>query len=1020
MQNKRIYKRRLEQFIERIYGMRYGDSMELNASYTYHKNTPIPYADALKASYKPIKVGAKWGELWGCSWFKFEGAVPEHFVGKEVLALIDVGGEGCVFVNGNPERGITYKAQRKGPHVKRRVPVGNPAKKGQTVSLLVEGGANGLFGDDDIGNSRVSTFHLRQAELVVFNRDIWDLTIDMQVLMELAATLPEDSPRAEKILYGLNEVVNTWQDGSGIAECKKITEKLLAVKANASDMTVWSIGHAHIDLGWLWPVRETRRKGGRTFSTALRLMEEYPEYKFGASQPQLFEWVKEDYPALYDEVKSAVAAGKFELQGAMWVEPDMNITGGESLVRQCLYGKNYYSEEFGKDVRNLWLPDVFGYSAALPQILKKSGVDIFMTQKISWNEMNTFPHHTFMWEGIDGTEILTHFLPTNNYNLENRPEQLAAAQKRFAQSDVQDDFLNLFGIGDGGGGPSRQHIEYGRRLQNTEGSPKFKFAFAEEFFDKIAKTPAAKLPKWAGELYLELHRGTLTTQGLMKRYNRQLELRLREVELLSAMAGTWNKETLDVVWKNTLLNQFHDILPGSSITWVYKDAHEMSRKNLSLLAGLQEESLSSLFGPTEKAKSATHVLVNALSWDRKEIVELPAPAAGDYVAVDPSGALLDSHRSGKSVIVSAEIPSMGYTTVTLEKAAPAKIRGGVACTESSLQNSLVRVRLAKDGTISSIYDKTAKREVISKAANQLLLWEDLPYSWDAWDVSHYYRETTPTQATLVSRRVVEETPLKCTIEQELTVGSSTITQRITLVKDSKLVTVSNNVDWKEKQKLLKVHADTTLLTRSATYEIQYGQIERPTHSNTSWDEARFEVAAQRFADLSESGFGLALVNDCKYGYSAYGNSIELSLLRSPKSPDPVADMAIHEFTYGYLVHSESLADSTVLRTAHELNSPVITQATSAAPKVPEMSWFSIDGENVNIETVKRAEDGNGTVVRLYEAKGSSVEVVLKSATEWKTIQETDLLEKPVGRAAGAGNSHKMKFGPYEIRTVRLR
>ncbi len=1019
MQNKKIYRRRIQQFIERIYGMRYSEPEPLKASFTYHKNTPIPYADALKASYKPVKVGAKWGELWGCSWFKFEGVVPEQFEGKEVLALIDIGGEGCVFVDGTPERGITYKAKKDGPHLKRRVPIGNPAVKGQKVSLLVEGGANGLFGDDDIGNSKVSAFHLRQADLVILNRDIWDLALDMQVLMELAGTLAEDSPRVQKILYGLNEVANAWRDGTGIIECKKITEKLLSIKANASDMTVWSIGHAHIDLGWLWPVRETRRKGGRTFSTALRLMEEYPDYKFGASQPQLFEWVKEDYPDLYQEVKTAVKDGKFELQGAMWVEPDMNVTGGESLVRQCLYGKIFYKEEFGKDVRNLWLPDVFGYSAALPQILKKSGVDIFMTQKISWNEMNTFPHHTFMWEGIDGTEILTHFLPTNNYNLENRPEQLAAAQKRFAQSDVQDGFLNLFGIGDGGGGPSRMHIEYGRRLQNTEGSPKVKFAFAEEFFNQIEKTPVSKLPKWAGELYLELHRGTLTTQGLMKRYNRQLELRLRETELLSAMSGTWDKNTLDEIWKNTLLNQFHDILPGSSITWVYKDAHEMSKKNLELLSGMQEKSLAKLFGESDNAKAATHVLVNPLSWDRQEIVDLPAPGAGDYVALDSKGNTLDTHRSGKSITVSARVPSMGYTTVTLEKAPPAKIRGATTCTENTLQNSLVRIKLAKDGTISSIYDKTAKREAISGAANQLLLWEDLPYSWDAWDVSHYYRETTPVQATLVSRKVIEDTPLRSTIEQRLELGTSTIVQNITLTKDSKLVTVSNVVDWKEDRKLLKVHADTTLLTRSATYEIQYGQIERPTHSNTSWDEARFEVAAQRYADLSESGFGLALINDCKYGYSAYGSSLELSLLRSPKSPDPVADMATHEFIYGYLVHAEPLADSRVLETAHELNAPIIAQGVTAAPKVPEISWFSIDCKNVNIETVKRAEDGKGTVIRMYETMGSSVEAALSAASGWKTVQETDLLEQPTGRPGGAGNSHKMKFGPYEIKTLRL-
>ncbi|MBT3275429.1 MAG: alpha-mannosidase 2c1, partial [Spirochaetales bacterium] len=701
MQNQRIYKRRIQQFIDRIYEMRYTDQTPLNASFTYHKDTPIPYKDALKAKYKPIAVGKAWGQIWGCSWFKFEGKIPASLAGKEVMALIDIDGEGCVFVNGAPERGITYKAGSEGPHLKRRVPIANSAKKDQLVSILVEGGANSLFGRNQIDKSFDDAFYLKQAELVVFHRDVWELALDMKVLFELAGTLEENSPRAHKILRGLNDTANSWNDGKGIAECRKITQKLLAVRANASDTTVWSIGHAHIDLGWLWPIRETRRKGGRTFTTALRLMEEYPEYKFGASQPQLYKWVKEDYPSVYEEVKASVKKGKWELQGAMWVEPDMNITGGEALVRQCIYGKAFYKDEFGKDVRNLWLPDVFGYSAALPQILKKSGVDIFMTQKISWNEMNIFPHHTFNWEGIDGTEILTHFLPTNNYNLENTPKQLLESQKRFAQSDVQDDFLNLYGIGDGGGGPSRMHIEYGKRLQNSEGSPKVKFAFAEEFFKKIAKTPASKLPKWAGELYLELHRGTLTTQGRMKKYNRRLELQLRDVEMLAALAGTWDKKGLDQVWEDTLLNQFHDILPGSSITWVYKDAHALSEKNLTVLKAMKEKALDKLFGGKVSGKASTFAIMNTLSWGRKPIVALPAPGAGAYTAVDSEGNELAAARDGATIYVETETPAIGYTTVELKKGGSSVIKQGVSCTENSLQNSAVRIKLANDGTISS-------------------------------------------------------------------------------------------------------------------------------------------------------------------------------------------------------------------------------------------------------------------------------------------------------------------------------
>ena len=1043
MKNHKIYKRRIEQFIDRVYGMRYSDPVCLKAAYIYNKKAPIPYETAKTASYKPIKVGTKWGDLWGCAWFKIEGSVPASHDGKEVVALIDIGGEGCVFDNGTPVRGITYAAREAGPHVKRRIPVGNPARKGQKVSFLLEAGANDLFGLLPKHLPLEEPFCLRQAELAVFHRDIWELALDMKVLVDLAASLPENQPRARKIYYGLNEAANRWNGGAGLEGCRKITSQLLGKKANASDMTAWSIGHAHIDLAWLWPVRETRRKAGRSFSTALRLMEEYPEYKFGASQPQLYEWVQEDYPDLFPAVKKAVKKGSWELQGAMWVEPDMNITGGESLVRQCLYGKNYFRKEFGEEIRNLWLPDVFGYTAALPQILLKAGVDLFMTQKISWNERNTFPHHTFLWEGIDGSKILTHFLPTNSYNLENRPAELIAAQERFAESESQDDFLNLYGIGDGGGGPSRLHIEYGRRLQNTEGSPKVKFAFAEEYFRKIRRIPKSTLPAWAGELYLELHRGTLTTQAKMKRNNRQLELALREVEFLSVMAGTWDKKTLDEIWKNTLLNQFHDILPGSSIGWVYKEAHALSEKNLLRLRDLKEKAMAALFKP--KAKSTVFILINTQPWERQEVIVLPAagvpaagiPAAGSggYVAFDAEGNELDTCSAGTMIYTRPVVPSMGYTTIRLAKGEARRITAGVICTKSTLKNRYLRIRLAADGTISSIFDKKSRRETLDGAANKMLLWEDLPYTYDAWDISQYYRETKPVPATLETRNVAVETPLLCVIEQVLKVGASVIRQRISLEKDSRLITIENTVDWNESGKLLKVHAETSVFARTATYEIQFGQVERPTHGNTSWDEARFEVAGQRYADISEDGYGFAVVNDSKYGYSTYGNSIELSLLRSPKSPDPTADIGRHEFTFGYLPHADDLARSHVVETAHNLNSPVIVHNSSAVPNPSTESWFAVDGDHVKLETVKQAENGDGTILRLYETGGGTRDVTLHSARLWKNVTETDLLENPAkapestslpaAKAAGregdknSGTSIRMRFKPYEIRTLRL-
>ncbi|MCF7815264.1 MAG: alpha-mannosidase 2c1, partial [Candidatus Cloacimonetes bacterium] len=531
MQREKIYIQRIQRFADRINKLRYTDPKPLSASFIYDKIDPIPYGTALKSEFKAIKIGEEWGELWGCAWFKFVGKIPTEFRGKEVGALFDLNGEGCVWKDGSPWLGLTNKIHWDLRSGKYFVPLFDNAEGGEEVDLLVEAGANGLFG------SGQNDYRLQQAEIVIVNRDIIKLDLDLKVLINLFESLQENSPRRNKIIYGLNEVCNAWNDGKGIGKCLEITSDLLSNPANTSSLTAYSIGHAHLDLAWLWPVRETKRKGGRTFATALKLMEEYPEYKFGASQPQLYEWIKTDYPQLYERVKQAIADGRWEVQGAMWVEPDMNLAGGEALIRQCMYGKRFYQEEFGIDVKNLWLPDVFGYSAALPQILKKCGVDVFMTQKISWNETNIFPHHTFYWEGIDGTKILTHFLPTNDYNLANLPSQMIASEKRYAQNDVSDEFLNLYGIGDGGGGPSFEHIEMGLLQQNLEGVPRFKFAFAKEFFDKIAEIPAEKLPTWVGELYLELHRGTYTTQSLMKKHNRKLEQKLHDVEFLGVLAG---------------------------------------------------------------------------------------------------------------------------------------------------------------------------------------------------------------------------------------------------------------------------------------------------------------------------------------------------------------------------------------------------------------------------------------------------------------------------------------------------
>ncbi|MFO7897158.1 MAG: glycoside hydrolase family 38 C-terminal domain-containing protein [Candidatus Cloacimonadales bacterium] len=989
MQREKIYLERIKRWIEENYPRRYFGKAALKAAYIVDEK-PISYQQAISAQYQEIKPGEVWARPWNCGWFRFQGEVPAEFAGQQVGALIDVEGEACIWREGSPDLGLTNKIHWNLWSGKYFVPLFEKAEAGKKIELLAEASANELFG----AGSR--DYHLIQAEIVCLDRPLRQLIIDFRTLLSLTEALEKRSPRRQKILRGLNDAINLYQNGAGQAAALDITKKLLAAPATASALTAYSIGHAHLDLAWLWPIRETRRKAGRTFATVLKYMEEYPDYKFGASQPQLYQWVKEDYPKLYAKIKQAVAAERWECQGAMWVEPDMNLTGGEALVRQCFYGKKFFRDEFGKEIDHLWLPDVFGYSAALPQILKKCGVDYFMTQKISWNETNKFPHHTFMWQGIDGTEILTHFLPTNDYNLSNWPTQLVESEQRYAQNDLSEEFLNLYGIGDGGGGPSRLQIELGLRQQNLEGSPKFKFAFAQDFFAKIGQIPRERLPQWRGELYLELHRGTYTTQALIKKNNRLLELRLRDLEFLGTLVENYPKAQIEQVWKDTLLNQFHDILPGSSINWVYKDANALSAQNLDKLADLTAAIFDQLHGKTDKREN--YIIYNSLSWERQEILQLPA-------------------ENGELIETKLQVPALGYTTVNLAEIAAAQ--GQIRADEKSLENALIKISLAKDGTISSIFDKEAQREVLAGSANQLLLWEDQPNNWGAWDVNHFYRETTPQPAKLLESKLIYHSALQASIWQKFTIGNSTIEQTLTLCDDSKFIKIETQVDWREEHKMLRVEAAAAIYSQQASYEIQYGTLQRPTHANTSWDAAKFEVVAQRFADLSQPDYGLALINDCKYGHYIQGNVLSLNLLRSPKDTDKEADLHQHQFTFGYFPHLGELTQSDTLKTAHELNSPLICTPIAKIPLPASKSWWSLTDSQVKIETIKPAEDGEGIILRLYETKGANCQTRLQAAEPWQQLLETDMLENKLQVICQNQQEQALQFKPFEIRTFRL-
>ena len=997
MHLEKIHLERIRKFISRIKSAVYTDTHDLNAQYCYDQEQPIPLQELEGKELKEIGKSEIWGRTWGSAWFKFSGTVPQSLEGKEVGALIDLDSEACVWKDGAPWLGLTNKEDWFHNATKRYVPLFDSAQTGQEVELQVEAAANDLFG------AGKTEYKLVEASLVHYHADLFKLVLDMELLLNLAEHLPEKTVRRQRILYGLNQICNLWQEGKGMPAAQEITSQLLSQPATASALTAYSVGHAHIDLAWLWPVRETIRKGGRTFATALRMLERYPEYVFGASQAQLYKWTKVRYPKLYEQIQCVVKQKRWEIQGAGWVEFDTNLISGESMIRQMLYGKRFFEREFGVSPKVLWLPDCFGFSGNLPQIMQGCGVQFFMTQKLSWNESDTFPHSLFRWQGIDGSTVLAHQLPTNDYNFSNTPQAFLQTEQRFAQSEVCDGFLNLYGIGDGGGGPGAEHIEYGLRQQNLEGVSKVKFCASSEFFDHLQTYDAQQFPLWTGELYLQFHRGTYTTQALMKKHNRHSEHLMQLAELLFAICSEAYPEQLSRIWEDILLLQFHDIIPGSSIGWVYKDAHALSKQSHHKLQELIEGKLTELAVNANDNKAI--MVFNPLCWDRTAWITLPGCASEQRMLV--------------------QVPAMGYTVVT----APATEPPARLPYTGIMENELLKVTLSERGTILSMYDKQAGRELLEGESNLLQLWEDEPNNWAAWDINHFYRDTFPVQA-------VEVEPVHCEsfiipgshakAVFNLKIGNSRLTQTIELRAGERLLRFAHFVDWHEHRKMLRVHFHSKIKASSASYEIQFGIIKRPTHHNTSWEKALFEVPAHRFADLSEPDYGLALINDCKYGYRIVESELELNLLRSPADVDPEADLHSHSYSYALYPHPGCLEASDTLQVAHAFNSPLQVFTAPEAMTGKSASYFCIQGGSVKLETVKPAEEGTGTILRLYEYAGTKTEAQLMIRQQITQARLCNMLEQVISDASplevvqeGEAGMLKLSFKPFEIKTILL-
>ncbi|MBS3761970.1 MAG: alpha-mannosidase, partial [Planctomycetes bacterium] len=818
------------------------------------------------------------------------------------------------------------------------------------------------------------------------------------------------------ILHALSEAAAEYRaDVNALQRAKKCLEEVLNDPAAPSDLKTTAVGHAHIDTGWLWPVDETVRKCARTFARQISLMEDYPDYVFGASQAQHYAFVKEHYPGLYEKICQKVEEGRWEPQGGMWVEADCNVIGGESMVRQMLHGKNFFRDEFGVDVENLWLPDVFGYSAALPQILKKSGIDSLVTQKISWSQYNKFPHHTFVWEGIDGSEVVAHFPPEDNYNSTLNPGRLAYARDNFTEKGFLDEFLTLYGLGDGGGGPTEDIIEAGRRQKNLEGSPKVEFGPAQPFLDRLCDEKD-RLERWVGELYLELHRGTLTTQAHNKKMNRAMELRLREIEWIYSClpAENYPREELDSVWKRVLMNQFHDILPGSSIRRVYQDTRGDYESMWEDTERLAEEAGQRLFEPDPESVT----LVNTLSEPYRRPVELPAEWSGCEV-LDAHGNSLTAQSGKTGPIVSVEVPESA--ALTLKKGEKSNHETEDRDAEPLvLENELVRYEFAEDGTLSRAFDKKCERETIpdGESGNKLQLYRDRPVAWDAWDVDIFYEEELLEQAELTDWERWPGGAVQETLHLEFAIGDSTIEQDIVLAVGSKQLEFRTSVDWREDHRMLRVSFPVAVFAQEASFEIQYGHVRRNTHRNTSWDMAKFESCAHRFVDLSEHDYGVALLNDCKYGHKVLGHVLDLNLLRSPTHPDPDADRGCHEFTYSLLPHTGNLAESCVFAEAAQLNQPVMVYD---GMRVDDLAVpCRLDGEGVALEVLKRGEKEECHIVRLYEQRGRRSRVALSLREGISEISETNLMEDSGEVLDCDGQRLELQFEPFEIRTLKLR
>ncbi|KAJ1900621.1 Glycoside hydrolase, 38 vacuolar alpha mannosidase [Coemansia sp. IMI 209127] len=1002
---------------------------------------------AAQQSFSAIEVGHTFGTSWTTHWVRVTLSIPKEMEGHQVRFLFDPGCEAMVWSSkGEPLQGITG-GDKSCLHVD-HILTNKATSESKEHVLYYEVACNRLFGNGTfiIGPPDPSLkYTLSQAELVVMNRAAWALFSELGILLDMYNTLPKSSPRAWEALYVANAMINMFdpEDKKSIDAALKTGSEFFAKRGGGSNHQVFAIGNCHIDTAWLWPYDETKRKIARSWSTQMDYMDRYPDYKFAASQAQQFEWLRILYPVLFKRVQEKVKTGQFIPIGGTWVEMDCNIPSGESLVRQFLLGQQFFEKHFNVRSNVFWLPDTFGYSPQLPQIVRLAGAKYFFTQKLSWNNINVFPHTTFRWIGLDGSHVLTHMAPANTYTATAVAREIVESVGRHKDIAYTNESLYLYGNGDGGGGPLEGMLERLDIMKDIDGLPRVKHADPSDFYEHVDRTNKG-LVNWKGELYLEFHRGTYTSQAKTKKFNRQSELLLRDVEMLSAIAKNgafgfkYPAGELERLWRIVCLNQFHDVIPGTSIEMVYKDTDPMYEDVLSSAVAMKQSALVALFNnvSVDSSDAATGMMfVNTTAWPRTEVAAVPG--------LGHEGVQQFSKQDGSALVVATSVPGLGASVVDLSDAnmdaVPVSVftdsRGSVV-----LENLYIVAKISKHGHLVSLWDKSSEREVVAEGqkGNVFYLQEDTPILWDAWDIEVYSDEKKKALAAS-SVVVVDEGPLVASVCIEVPIGKqSKLRQWVSLSALSPRLDFASDVDWHENRKCLRVSFTWDIYSDMATYESQFGVVQRPTHRNTSWDMAKFEVCAQRFADLSEFGYGVALLNDCKYGYSTLANTMSMTLLRSPKSPDANCDMGSHTFRYAIYPHKGTFSESDVVQEAYKFNVPLVQlpvdyalAASAQNSPADVMSCFGLSGaRNVVLDTVKMAEDApNCVIVRLYEAYGGHARARLTTRLNVTAAEKTNLLEEKIedlklessvaSKAGGKGKSIDIRLKPFEIVTVKL-